>query len=83
MLSITSTGNVILCLNGGVVMFIQSVSYVVWCDRHFKGFCILKETNHFYMILLIIQASCLNVETSCLEAKKMKLLSARMPALTH
>lgn len=52
-------------------MFIESVSYVVWCDQHFRGFCKLKEINHFYMILLIIRASCLNVETSfCLEAKK-------------
>lgn len=85
MLSITSTGNVIVCLKGGgavgggrVVMFIQSVSYVAWCDRHLRGFCKnkmgqadgKKETNHFYMILSIFQASCLNVRKPRVWIKK-------------
>lgn len=38
MLSIPSTGNVVVTRWGGVTS-IQSVSYVAWCDQHFRGFC--------------------------------------------
>lgn len=48
MLSISSTGNVVVRLNGqggrgGGVMSIQSVLYVAWCDQHFRGFCKWKK----------------------------------------
>lgn len=50
MLSISSTGNVILCLNEGVVIFIRSVLYVVWRDRHLRGFCKLRVASFLHDI---------------------------------
>lgn len=49
MLSITSTGNVILCLNEGL-SFLFGPSCMLWRDRHFRGFCKLRVASFLHDI---------------------------------
>lgn len=78
MLSITLLA--VLCVWMGVVTFLRSVLYVAWCDWHFQGFCKLQSSIIFtwsYSPCSVI------LRHLSFKAKMMKLLSARMPALTH
>lgn len=79
MLSITFTGDVIVCLNGDCHVYSVRLLYVAWCDRHFQGFCKLQSS----IIFTWYYSPCsVMLRHLLFEAKKTKL-SARMPALTH